>query len=334
MLRAALRYALAAIAAAWLAAPARAAGDTAPAPASPARAQSRPAPPARPQTRPAPPAGAPGRPVPATRSSTEASRALRDEQAELEKFLAALAEHSEKYRLSMLRFVCEETLIRSEFDAGSGRRHKEEVDKYDYLFSRNRAGEVVETRRPLGSAPGAAWKEMGLGLPEPYLWTLLFSPHNQKLFNYRLAGQEVVHFQLSTVIDFNALLPFVDGATIPQWSGRAYIDAHSLDLLRIEAEPSGQQIRLEAAAQAYRQKFRLGGVPLGRRPRAHLHEVDFTYEHEGLRLPGLAITRHYFATDPEQPSLKTQFMQIFSDYHVFSVETDEQMKAVSGSGTP
>jgi hypothetical protein len=332
MPRAPLRYALAAVAAAWLAAPARAVGDTAP--ASPARAQSRPAPPARPQTRSAPPAGAPRRPAPASRFGTEASEALRDEQAELEKLLAALAVHSEKYRLSMLRFVCEETLIHSEFDAGSGRRHKEEVDKYDYLLSRNRAGEVVETRRPLGSAPDAAWKEMGVGLPEPYLWTLLFSPHSQQLFNYRLAGQEVVHFQLATVIEFNALLPFVDGATITQWSGRAYIDAQSLDLLRIEGEPSGQQIRLEAAAQAYRQRFRLGGVPLGRRPRAHLHEVDFTYEHEGLRLPGLAITRHYFATEPEQPSLKSQFMQIFSDYHVFNVETDEQMKAVSGSATP
>ncbi len=274
-------------------------------------------------------AGAPPR-----RPPPPAAEALRQERAELEKLLRALGEHSERYQQGLLRFVCEETLILSEFDTGSGRRQKERAERYDYLLARSRSGRIVERRRKLDERGPGAWASVSLEQPEPYLWSLLFSPHYQRLFNYRLAGQEVVRFRLATVIEFDAILPFVDGSEVTQWAGRAYVDAESLDLLRIEAEPSGQQIRLDAAAQEYHQAFRIIGVPLKRRPRVHLHEVDFDYERDGLRLPSLSITRRYTSTDAVQRSLKSQAMQIFTDYRLFRVETDEKLKEIRGPDPP
>ncbi|MCI0458880.1 MAG: hypothetical protein L0Z62_18125 [Gemmataceae bacterium] len=279
------------------------------------------------------PPASPSPPKSSPLGDTAAARALREERVGLDKLLAALAKRSETYRSHLLRFVCEETLIRSEYSTLSGRRQKEEVQKYDYLLGRSSPGEVRERRRPSGGS-GGSWAHLSLSQPEPYRWSLLFTPDNQRLFNYRLQGQEVVHFRLATVLEFDAILPFVDGSAITQWSGRAYVDAETLDLLRVEAEPSGQQIRLEAASRAYQQAFRLAGVPLRRRPRAHLHEVDFTYEREGLRLPALAITRRYVSTEAQERTLHTQVMQIFSDYQLFKVETDEQLLRIRGEQTP
>lgn len=296
-----------------------------------AAAAAAPAPPQTSSPAPRPRGAASGPPRP---DDTPQAEALREEQARLGELLKALAKHSEKYRKGLLRFVCEETLIRSEFDGSTGRRQKEAVDRYDYLLSRSRDGRVRERRRAAGASGTGGAMSLDLQQPEPYLWTLLFTPHYQQLFNFRLAGQEVVHFRLATVIEFDAILPFVDGSEITQWSGRAYIDAESLDLLRVEAEPSGQQIRLEADVRAYHQAPRLGNVPLRRRPRAHLHEVDFGYEREDLRLPSLAITRRFVVTDGQVRALKSQVLQIFADYRLFKVETDEQLKEIRGPEGP
>jgi hypothetical protein len=282
-----------------------------------------------PPRRPAPKTPAARRPA----ADTPDAAAVREEQAKLQKLLASLASASEKYQAGALRFVCEETLIRSEFDTGSGRREKERVNRSEYLLAREADGRVVEQRRPLAGGGGVPPAEK-LGQPEPFLWSLLFAPRNQLLFNYRLAGQEVVHFRLATVIEFNAILPFIDGSEITQWSGRAYVDAETLDLLRVEAEPSGQEIRLEAATRAYHQAFRLAGVPLQRRPRVHLHEVDFAYERDKLRLPSLSITRRFVATDTEQRALQSQLMQIFADYRMFQVETEETIRKMQDPARP
>lgn len=267
-------------------------------------------------------------------ADTPDAEAVRLEQDKLRDLLAALARHSEKYRQGLLRFACEETLIRSEFDGSTGRRQNEVVGKYDYLLARTRSGKIVERRRPVGSRGQGSPASLEMQQPEPYLWTLLFTPHYQQLFNFRLAGQEVVRFRLATLVEFDAILPFVHGSEITQWSGRAYIDAETLDLLRIEAEPSGQQIRLETAVREYHRAPRIWNVPLKRPPRAHLHEVDFDYEREELRLPSLAITRRFIATDGQERNLKSQVMQIYSDYRLFKVETDERLKEIRGPETP
>lgn len=272
-------------------------------------------------------------PVP-ERLTHEMADAMRAEQAELEKLLAALALRAETYEASQLRFVCEETLIRSSFKTGSGRLSDQDVGRFDYLLGRTSSGEIVERRRPLEKKGSSRWKDLKLSHPQPYRWTLLFSRHNQQLFNYRLAGQEVVHFRLVTVIEFDAILPFTDGTDITQWSGTAYIDAESLDVLRVEAAPPGQQIRLEAATRDYHQAFRLMGIPLRRRPRVHVHEVDLTYQKDGLRLPTLVMTQRYTATNIEERSLHKQVMQIFTDYQLFQVETDEKLREIRDSASP
>ena len=276
---------------------------------------------------PAVPAQEKARPAP----DTPEARALRQEQVKLKELLALLARHSEKYSAALLLFVCEETLIRSEFDGSSGRRQSEDARKYDYVLDRGPSGEVVERRRPLGARGVGSPVDPPAKVPEPFLWSLLFTPRYQRLYNFRLAGQEVAHFRLATVIEFDAILPFVDGSQITQWSGRAYVDSETLDLLRIDAEPSGQQLRLDAALDDYRRAPRFIGIPLRRRPRAHQHQVQFDYERESLRLPSLAITRHYVTADGEVRNLKSQVMQIFSDYRFFRVETDEALKEIRNS---
>ncbi len=269
-----------------------------------------------------------------TSSTRQLPEALRAEQEQLEQLLEALAQRAQEYESLLLRFVCEETLIRSEFNTSTGRRQKEDVRRHDYLLGRSRNGQVVSRRRPVGKTGTASWARLRLQQPDPFRWTLLFSRYHQKLFNYRLAGQEVVHFRLSAVVEFDPILPFVDGSEITQWAGRAFVDAETLDVLRVEAEPSGQQIRLEAATRDYHQAFRIIGVPLRRRPRAHLHEVNLTYERDGYRFPALAMTRRYVATEPQQRSLQTQVIQIFTDYQLFNVETDEKLLEIRGSEPP
>jgi hypothetical protein len=265
---------------------------------------------------------------------TPAAQALREEQEKLSALLEALAKRSETYRAAMLRFLCDETLIRSEFDTKDGHRQSEQVVKSDYLLARGRSGELVERRRVTHGRPGAGWDGSLPRQPLPYQWTLMFTPYYQKLFNFRLAGQEVVHFRLATVIEFSAILPFTDGSTITQWAGRAYVDAETLDLLRIEAEPPSQEMKLDQEQDRYRRSMRLANLPLRRRPRAHEHEVDFNYVKEQLRLPGLAITRRYVVPDADSRALQSQTLQIFADYRLFRVETDERLKAIRDSAPP
>jgi hypothetical protein len=269
--------------------------------------------------------------APAPTPDTPAAQSLREEQEKLADLLAALAKRSETYRAAMLRFLCDETLIRSEFSTKDGHRQSERVLKSDYLLARGRSGELVERRRTSNARPGGGWESSLSRQLLPYQWTLLFTPYYQKLFNFRLAGQEVVHFRLATVIEFSAILPFTDGSVITQWAGRAYVDAETLDLLRIEAEPPGQETRLEAEQERYRRSMRLGNLPLKRRPRAYEHEVDFNYVKEQLRLPGLAITRRYLVPDAESRALQSQVLQIFADYRLFKVETDERLEAIRDS---
>ena len=264
----------------------------------------------------------------------EMADAIRAERAELDKLLASLAIRAETYESGLLRFVCEETLIRSSFNTSSGRLRDQDVGRFDYLLGRTSSGDIIERRRSLEKEGSTRWKDLELNHPQPYRWTLLFSRHNQQLFNYRLAGQEVVHFRLATVIEFDAILPFTDGTDITQWSGSAYVDAESLDVLRVEAVPPGQQIRLEAATRDYHQAFRLIGIPLRRRPRVHVHEVDLTYQKDGLRLPTLVMTQRYTATNTEERSLHKQVMQIFTDYQLFQVETDEKLREIRDSVSP
>lgn len=264
----------------------------------------------------------------------EMADAIRAEQAELEKLLGALAARAETYEAALLRFICEETLIRSSFERSSGRRSRNDVGRFDYLLSRARSGEVIERRRPLEKAGSSSWKDLKLNHPQPYDWTLLFSQNHQRLFNYRLAGQEVVHYRLATTIDFDAILPYVDGSVITQWSGRAYVDAETLDVLRVEAEPAGQRIRFEVASSEYHRAFRFLGIPMRRRPRARVHEVDLTYQKDGLRFPTLAMTQRYTASLGTDRWLHKQVMQIFTEYQLFEVETDEKLREIRNTTPP
>jgi len=240
-----------------------------------------------------------------------------------------LAERAAQYRQKALGFTCREVVNTAKYDLDSGSYRKGDRSMYDYLFEERPGGGLREVREELVK-DREGFKRRGTDyqppLPPAYAWATLFSRENRARFHFRPAGQVVKAYRLLTLIQFIGTSPNPGGNDIAGWSGTVAVEGKTLNLWSIQAQPSGQEVRLEVEILKYRRAFAIAGVPLASRPHGWQLDVTFGIELEGLSYPteqSLAMTslaQSQRMVVEEKQSFK------YEDYRLFQTTTGEEVK--------
>jgi len=268
-----------------------------------------------------------GTPAPDSPSVRETARRPHEETSFLQ-LRAALADRADTYKREALGFTVRETVIEAKYDVETASHKGSKTYTYDYLFEERPDGALREYRQLLEKTRDGEWKrrkaEFEPPIPPAYLWAALFSRDNEGRFNFRPAGQVVRAYRLLTLIDFIGIAPNPGGNSIDGWSGQVAVDARSLNLWAIRAEPTGQDVRLEVQIMKYNKAFAIAGVPLASRPHGWQLDVTFGFEREGLSYPTQQVlSMTSLARDQEmRVQQKTSFK--YEDYRFFVPEVSAE----------
>ncbi|HXH27833.1 MAG TPA: hypothetical protein VNL37_02245, partial [Candidatus Polarisedimenticolia bacterium] len=237
---------------------------------------------------------------------------------DLEPLLRQLADKAKVYQDLALKFVCTET-VRSTDDPKSLRQ-------YDYMYVEAEAQRYRPYRQKHTGRPGKGAQEspVEMQFPDSYSWTLMFAGDRQHLFHFRYVGKEWFSLRLAHVIEFTAPLPFNNGQTIYEWSGKVWVDAENLNFLKVEAEPGHQDERLEQELRAYRQAPRFLIFPMAKRPTGSSYNITFLNEFQKLSLPDQARYRVFSLNLEGQEEWVDQLVLRYDDYHFFGVEVRDK----------
>lgn len=239
--------------------------------------------------------------------------AATDEEPDLDLLLNHLSNRAKVYDLAALRFVAIESARSS--------KKPDKVKQYDYMYveveeQRYRPYRQKHTGKPGRTSPEA---DLEIGFPDSYSWTLMFHADRQHLFHFEYVGQEWYSLRLAYILEFSASLPFTNGETIYQWSGRVWVDAESFNFLKVEAEPGNQTERLKQQLSAYRQRTRFLAFPLGTKPGGSKYNVTFLSEYNRLSFPD-HVEHYRFTLDLEgKQELKERQVLRYTGYRFFDV---------------
>ncbi|HKY30982.1 MAG TPA: hypothetical protein VJV23_00480 [Candidatus Polarisedimenticolia bacterium] len=243
--------------------------------------------------------------------------------------LDRLAERAALYKRQALGFTCREVVISAKYDIDSGNFKKSDRTIFDYLFEERTGGALREVREEL-VPDGEGFKRRGTDfeppLPPAYAWATLFARENRPRFHFRPAGQVVKAYRLLTMIQFIGTAPNPGGDDIAGWSGQVAVEGKTLNLWTIQAEPSGQPVRLEVEVLKYRRAFAIAGVPLAQRPHGWQLEVLFGFETNGLSFPTEQSLSMTSLARSQRMALEEKQTFRYEDYRFFSIETGEEVK--------
>ncbi len=258
---------------------------------------------------------------------------------DLDQLLEALAERAAEYERYALGFTCEESVVRSFYQAEKGSFRRRDREVYDYLFAvSEKTGRLEEIREIIeenGKPVRRNVRELNLGIPPAYAWSQIFSRKNSGRFFFRYAGRLIRGYRLLLQIDFVGAAAEPGKSDIAGWSGRASVDSETLNLHTIEAEPSGQAARLEAERLKYQRAFAIMGVPLASRPKSKTLSVTFGFMHEGLTYPAVStLTKSVYVSTAEQ-GLEERSVLRYRSYRFFRVGTQvDEPREAPVSDTP
>ena len=233
---------------------------------------------------------------------------------DLKVLLDALAEKAAVYESIALRFVCIEAMKNSD-DRGDEK-------KYDYMYVESEAQRYKPYRQRHSEKANQNRSEVDVDTPFPdaYSWTLIFARGRQQLFNFKYSGSEWFSLRRAHVIEFTAPLPFTNGLTIYEWSGRVWVDAENYNFLKVEAEPMNQEERLKQMLKDYRTSTRFLTFSLGHRPVGAHYEITFLNEYQKLSLPDEADYRQFTLDLEGNAELLAVQSERYSQYQFFGVE--------------
>lgn len=248
--------------------------------------------------------------------------------SDLEAVLERLAAKADQYNRYALGFTCEESVIKSSYNAEQGSFKKRDREVYDYLFERSestgRLQEVREITEENGRPVRHNARDLSLEIPPSYAWSQIFARQNRGKFQYRLAGRMLKGYRLLLQIDFVGVAAEPGKEDIAGWSGRASVDSGSLNLYLIEAEPSGQAARIDAERLKYQRAFAIMGVPLASRPRSRQLTVLFGLDNEGLTYPAETTLAKSVYIKTAELGLEEKIQLRYRSYRFFKVGTQEE----------
>lgn len=252
--------------------------------------------------------------------------------------LEALAQRADMYRSRALGFTCREVALTAKYDIETSSFKKSDREIFDYLFE-EREGRLREVREELIENKNGV-KRRGTDfdppMPPAYAWASLFARENRNRFHFRPAGQVVKAYRLLTLIDFIGTAPNPGGDDISGWRGRVAVESNNLNIWSLEAEPSGQDVRLEVEILRYRKAFAIAGVPLASRPHGWTLEVTFGMEVRGLSYPTEQVLSMTSLARSQKMNVEEKTTLRYEDYRFFGVETtdDEIRDAETPSSLP
>ena len=262
--------------------------------------------------------------------------AAADPNKEMSNLLDLLAKRAELYRQHALKFNCTESVIRSFYDPEKGEFKRRDREVYDYIFTESGKNGNLEEDRMLieenGKPVRHSSRDLQLQIPPAYAWSQIFSERNRGRFLFRPAGKVLKGYRLLIQLDFVGAAAEPGGADIAGWSGQVSVDSTTLNLYTIEAEPSGQQARVEAEALKYQRAFAIMGVPLASKPRTRSLAVTFGLDHEGLTYPtDSSLEKFVYVRSGEQGREERTSLR-YRDYRFFKVGTKEEEARDKPSG--
>ncbi|MGH9866736.1 MAG: hypothetical protein ACREAA_01030 [Candidatus Polarisedimenticolia bacterium] len=271
-------------------------------------------------------------PSPAGGSNTPAAgrrTAVPEEDPNFVALMDRLGERAALYRKKALGFTCREVVISGKYDLDNGSYKKGDRSNYDYLFEERSDGSLREVREEVVK-DGDGVKRRGTDFepesPPAYAWATLFSKENRARFHFRPAGQVVKAYRLLTMIQFIGTSPNPGGSEISGWSGTVAVEGKTLNLWSIQAEPSGQDVRLEVEVLKYRRAFAIAGVPLASRPHGWKLDVTFGIEVEGLSYPTEQSLAKTALAPSQQMVVEEKQTFKYDNYRFFGVSTEEDVK--------
>ncbi|MBI3448962.1 MAG: hypothetical protein HY049_08625 [Acidobacteria bacterium] len=277
------------------------------------------------------PAASPGDPSIAPDASPEA------QNADLAALLEKLAARADQYRKRALGFTCEESLVKSSYDAERGTFKNRRRELYDYLFERSevsgRLGEVRDIIEENGKPVRRSTRDLELEIPPSYAWSQIFAAENHGKFHFRIAGKILKGYRLLLQLEFTGWAALPGTSDIGGWSGLASVDSSTLNLVSISAEPSGQAGRVAAEKLKYQRSFQIMGVPLAGRPKSRTLEVAFGFESEDLSYPTETVIEKSVYTRSGEMGLEESLMLRYRSYRFFNVGTEAE-SARSHSARP
>jgi len=241
------------------------------------------------------------------------------------------------YRKYALGFTCREIVRASRYDVNAESYKKNQRTVYDYLFEEKPGGGLREVREEvIETKAGVKHKSTDFEAPVPpaYSWATLFGPENRGKFHFRPAGQIVKAYRLLVLIDFVGISPNPGGGDIAGWSGQVALDSRSLNLWSVEAQPSGQEQRLQAEIRKYQKAFAIAGVPLASRPHGWKLSVTFGMDLNGLSYPTEQSLSMTSLSSGGKMNLDSKTVFRYEEYRFFKVATEEELKRTGDTPPP
>jgi hypothetical protein len=223
-----------------------------------------------------------------------------------------------------LRFRCHEVARRAKYVRGEALREKSTARQY--LLVREAGGVHYGALRRKSRGSGR-WKEdRRFPFPEPLAWTQIFDETARERFRFGIGPAFTTPWRLARPVRFGASGLVRDGRRIDEWSGTAWIEVNSGNVVRIEARPNFQDRRLEAEFQKWITSFSFIGLrPFAKTPIGHEIRIDFDEEHEGFLYPSRVELRTIRQVAADRAVTISRTIVEYRNYEFFRSETDEEI---------
>ncbi len=296
--------------------------------------------------------------IAATVPTSPAARASSTAGQQLDDLLGTLARVSELYGDSALNFTCVERITQTRFRS-LDRIGERSSHAFDYFYVFNTAEEAAASDgairaglRDYRTEPGVALdgeagrvnpSDLGLAhLSRAYSWIFVFGADASSSYVFIQEPDGRAQGKPAHVVGFEPRQPIRMG--LNDWSGRAWIDKETTQLLRVEAVTSAEYLASAGGRAANRTE---GGLNVSTASDLYgmTHaEVDFGEEKNGLRFPSRAmLTGTLIRLDASDPGTYREATrqildrgikmnrtfrveQTYRDYRFFSVRTEAEVQ--------
>lgn len=174
-----------------------------------------------------------------------------------------------------------------------GEAVREKGESRRYLLVRDEEGLVYRELRGKPGSRGGLSDQPRFDFPTPYAWTQMFEPRLRSAFRFRVGEPETTPWRLARPIEFEASAPVAERRRITEWSGTAWVEVKTGNLLRIVARPNLQDERLPAEFDRWIRAFSVIGFHMAPTPLGYEIEVRFDREHEGTLYPSRVEMRTF-----------------------------------------
>jgi len=124
------------------------------------------------------------------------------------------------------------------------------------------------------------------------------------------------------------------GRDIREWTGTAWLEENTGNLVRIEARPCFQKDRMLAVWQEFSQSFGIIGVKTKARPHGFILAQVFDYERDGLLFPTRLDLAEFVWVGLNEEALDSRLVLTYNDYRFFKSEAQETIPPLSPSPPP